>query len=67
MTKIINAHGKEFDFDAVVNLMDDTIRETLHNNITDEITAQVFFDVYCKMHEVEFNEEFEFNKLNPQV
>lgn len=33
MTIVINNCGTEIDFDAAVNLMDDDIRETIHNEL----------------------------------
>lgn len=67
MNKIISQHSKEFDFDAVVNLMDDDIRKEIHYGLVADITDQEFYNLYCKAHKLKFEEEFEFNVRNPQV
>lgn len=62
--KVINTWGTEIDFDAAVSLMDDEIREELHNELA-PCTEQEFFDAYCKAHEEKYGEEFECAKENP--
>lgn len=64
MTTITNEFGVEINFDAAVNLMDDDIREMLHEEIA-PCTDQEFFDAYCKAHEDKFDEEWELAKENP--
>lgn len=64
MTTITNEFGVEINFDAAVNLMDDEIREMLHEEIA-PCTEQEFFDAYCKAHEDRFGEEWELAKENP--
>lgn len=64
MTIITNEFGVEINFDAAVNLMDDDIREMLHEEIA-PCTDQEFFDAYCKAHEDKFGEEWELAKENP--
>ena len=45
-----HAHeSQEVDYDAVVNLMDDDIRESLHDALA-PCTAQVFVDAYQIQH-----------------
>ena len=61
---VINAHGKEIDFDAAVNIMDDDLREKIHAELA-PCTDQEFFDAYAKAHLKKFSEEFEPNKTNP--
>ena len=61
---ITNAYGKEVDFDAAVNLMDDDLRERLVNECEWE-SDQQFFMAYCVAHEKAFGEEFEPSKQNP--
>jgi hypothetical protein len=70
MTTIRNEAGTEIDFDAAVALMDDELREHLHEIIEvfegeREFTAQQFFDDYVMLHREKFGEEFEPNKCNP--
>jgi hypothetical protein len=72
MREIINDHGTEIDFDAAVELMDDELRESLHNGDGDPTgsndrpgSEQQFFDWYCRLHREKFGEEFEPNKANP--
>ncbi len=61
---VINTNGKEIDFEAAVNLMDDEIRETLAND-GEERTEQEFFSAYEKAHEAKYGEEWELSKKNP--
>lgn len=58
MTKITH-NGTEFDFDAAVNLMDDDIREDIHDIGTGD--EQSFFDAYCAAHLAKFGSEFVVN------
>jgi len=62
--KVINEYGKEIDFDAAVNIMDDDLREQLNNELA-PCTNQKFFEAYAKAHLEKFDEEFEPNKANP--
>lgn len=50
--------GKEVDFDAAVNLMDDEIREAIaeQGNFADE---QAFVNAYAAHHAMKFNEVFQ--------
>ena len=61
---VINTNGKEIDFEAAVNLMDDEIRETLAND-GKERTEQEFFSDYEIAHESKYGEEWELSKANP--
>lgn len=56
MTKVI-LNNKAVDFDAAVNLMDDDIRETLHD-MADGWGEQEFLDAYVKAHTEVHGEEF---------
>lgn len=49
-----------FDYDAVVNLMDDDLREELHLELA-PCTNQEFVDAYVKRHAEKFGEEFTVN------
>jgi hypothetical protein len=64
MKTITNAYGKHINFEATINLMDDEIREAVHN-VKAPCTAQEFFDSYAVAHLVKFGEEFEPAKKNP--
>jgi len=61
---VINQYGKEIDFDAAVNIMDDDLREQLNNELA-PCTNQKFFEAYANAHLEKFDEEFEPNKANP--
>ena len=61
---VINTNGKEIDFEAAINLMDDEIRETLAND-GKERTEQEFFLAYEKAHAEKYGEEWELSKTNP--
>ena len=59
MSKQVNLNGKTIDFDAAVNLMDDEIREELHNKMA-PCTDQEFLDAYVDAHATKFGgEEFQ--------
>lgn len=61
MSKQVNLNGKTIDFDAAVNLMDDEIREDLHNKMA-PCTDQEFLDAYAKAHADKYDgEAFEVN------
>ena len=61
MSKRVNLNGKTIDFDAAVNLMDDEIREDLHNKMA-PCTDQEFIDAYAKAHADKYDgEDFEVN------
>lgn len=66
---VTNDYGVDIDFDVAVNLMDDEIREQLHEELVmqsdEECTEQKFFDEYCKAHEEKYGEEWELAKENP--
>jgi len=61
---IVNQCGKELQFNAVRNLMDDDIVEDL---LAGEIytSNQMLFDDYCSAHIALYGEEFELAKANP--
>ena len=61
---VINTNGKEIDFEAAINLMDDEIRETLAND-GKERTEQEFFSAYEKAHAEKYGEEWELSRANP--
>jgi hypothetical protein len=68
MNYVLNQYGRKIKIDwiAIVNLMDPDIAEKLHNELA-PCSNQKFFNAYCKKHLEEFEVEFEFDRLNPQV
>lgn len=56
MSKQVTLNGKTIDFDAAVNLMDDEIREDLHNKMA-PCTDQEFLDAYVQAHAAKFDGE----------
>ena len=58
MTSKVLLNGYEVDFDVVVNMMDDEIREELHNELA-PCTDQEFVDAYVEAHEAKYGEQFE--------
>ena len=44
-------------WDAIVVLMDDEIREEMHNEMS-PCTEEEFFEEYCKRHEEKFGSPF---------
>lgn len=61
---VINKNGTEINYEAAVALMDDEIREQLHNELA-PCEDQEFFSAYEKAHEEKFGEEWELSKENP--
>lgn len=51
------------DWDAIVGLMNDDIREDLHRQGFADETE--FFEAYCAAHYRKFGEAFEVAKVNP--
>lgn len=64
MTIVINKNGTEINYEAVVGMMDDEIREELHLDLA-PCTEQEFFTAYEKAHEEKYGEEWEMSKENP--
>lgn len=57
MSKVVDWYGREIDFDAAVALMDDDIREELHEELS-PCSDQRFFNAYLEQHYADFGEEF---------
>ncbi len=57
MAKNVEMYGRTVDYDAAVNLMDDEIREELHNELA-PCTEQEFLDAYLDRHESRYGEQF---------
>lgn len=57
MTKVIDRNGKEIDFDAAVQLMDEDLREKVHGEFSGE-TEQEFIEAYAEAHIEKFGENF---------
>jgi hypothetical protein len=58
MTSVKNIYGQDIDYDAAVELMDDDLRESLHNSGNFADDPQGFLEEYAKRHEVKFLEKF---------
>ena len=58
MTSKVLLNGYEQDMEAVVNMMDDEIREALHNKLA-PCTDQEFVDAYVTAHRAKYGEQFE--------
>lgn len=61
--KVKNINGVEINFEAAVELMDNEIREALHDGGYE--TEQEFFTAYEKAHAEKYGEEWELSKENP--
>ena len=57
MRIVIDWDGREVDYDSAVALMDDDIREGLHETLS-PCFEQDFFDAYLIAHYVKYGEEF---------
>jgi hypothetical protein len=55
----IRLYGALRDYDACVALMDDEIREQLHDEMAGACTEQEFLDEYVERHLAKFGERFE--------
>jgi hypothetical protein len=64
MTTVTNQSGKEIDFDAAIEFMDDDIMETLHDELA-PCTEQKFFTAYEKAHEEKHGDEWFLSGSNP--
>lgn len=58
MIIVKNQYEIEINFEAAAILMDDELREELHNDIA-PCTEQEFFDAYCERHLVKYGEDWE--------
>ena len=58
MTTIKDFAGNDIDFAAVVNLMDDELREELAATGEYDDDSQGFADAYTELHKSRFGEEF---------
>lgn len=66
MKKVINSYGTEVNYNAALMIMDDELREEIHEELS-PCTDQEFFEEYAKRHEEKFGEEWEADKLNPMM
>lgn len=57
MSTVQNYNGKEINYEAACELMDDDIRELLHR-IKAPCTKQEFYDAYCELHERYYGSPF---------
>lgn len=64
MKTVLNKNKTEIDFEAAVELMDDEIREELHEEMS-PCTEQDFFTAYEINHEAKYGKVWELSKENP--
>ena len=64
--QITNWYGIEYDFNAVVDLMDYDTRYQLHEDIA-PCDPQTFFDEYCIRHFDKYRSNFVCDTRNSQV
>ena len=57
MSYVFDWYGRAVDFEAAVSLMDDDIREELHEELS-PYTEQRFFNAYLEQHYADYGEEF---------
>lgn len=63
---VINQYGRELPYEAVVELMDDDIREAIHRDLA-PCTYQEFFDEYCRRYLVENEAPSVFDQPDAQI
>ncbi len=56
----VTVNGRQYDMRAVINLMDDELREEIHMDLA-PCTDQMFVDEYCRRHLAKYGEEFQVN------
>lgn len=64
MKTVINKSGTEINWDAAITLMDDDIREALHDEMA-PCTEQEFFTAYEAAHAAKYGEDWELSTDNP--
>lgn len=64
MKTVINKSGTEINWDAAITLMDDDIREALHDEMA-PCTEQEFFTAYEAAHSAKYGEDWELSTDNP--
>ena len=57
MAQFKNINGEQVSFEAVVNLMDDELREQVHEELA-PCTEQEFVERYAELHEERYGEGF---------
>lgn len=55
----VKIYNDKVDFETLVELMDDEIREKVHNEIA-PCTEQKFINKYIKEHEKKYSEKFQY-------
>ena len=55
----VTIYGNEMDFETLVELMDNEIREKIHNEIA-PCTEQEFIERYMKEHKKKYGEKFKY-------
>jgi len=61
---VINQYGEVLNFAAAVNLMDDDLREQIHNDMA-PCSNQEFFDAYVNAHAEKFGEAWVLDDPTP--
>lgn len=64
MSTVKNQYGREIDLDAAATIMD--IELTNSHDLDAADNDQEWFEIYCRVHEEKYGEEFELNKENGQ-
>lgn len=62
--RVQNRHGDDMDYEAAVQMMDDDLREALHEELV-PTTPQRFFDAYAQTHREKFGEDWILDTSNP--
>ena len=55
----VKIYNDEVDFNTLINLMDDKIREKVHNEIA-PCTEQEFINRYIEEHEKKYKKKFQY-------
>lgn len=62
--KVINKNGIEINFEAAVELMDDELRERIHDELA-PCTEQEFFEAYETAHAAKYGADWDLSSANP--
>ena len=59
--KVALVDGQKYDFEAIVNLMDNEIREKVYTELDIPCSPQEFVKAYAEKHMKKFKREFKIN------
>lgn len=62
--KVENGYGVQIEFDVAVQMMDDELREQIHDDMA-PCSEQAFFDEYAARHAEKFDEPWIMDTANP--